>query len=48
VAVDRRQRGGLRGAELLAGLLAQAPRGARDDEAQPDGEIGLGVVRIAN
>ena len=32
----------LRRAELLAGLLAQAPGGARDDEAQPDGEIGLG------
>jgi hypothetical protein len=24
-------------------LLAQAPGGARDDEAQPDGEIGLGA-----
>ena len=29
------------GLSSSAGLLAQAPRGARDDEAQPDGEVGL-------
>ena len=31
----------LRRAELLPRLLAQAPGGARDHQAQPDGEIGL-------
>ena len=49
VALDRGQRGRLRGAELGAGLLAQAPRRARDGEAQASGELARRwIVTIAN
>ena len=49
VALDRRERGGLGGAELGARLLAQPARHARDVQAQAGGEVGEGSrLRTAN